>query len=194
MSITQLTPGDHLVASHPDSLCHGMLVDNNQVIYCQAADANHQANHLAITSLEAFCQGHPVQIKEHAHRLFSREESVARAYARLGELNPGQPFANGEQFMSWCTDGPRCSSNLVPTVVASVVASEVARHTLGKTATATAAGIAATTLTAATTSSTATTAVMASAAGIVSAPILAPLAVGVVTAYGVAKLWNWLTD
>lgn len=191
MSITHPILGDHLVVSHPDSTSHGMLVGTNQVIHCQAVGGSHQTNQLALTSLEAFCQGHPIQIKEHVHRPISREESVARAYAQLSER---LPFANGEQFVSWCIDGPHSSSKLVPTVVASVVATEVARHTLGKAATSTAAGIAATTLTAATTGGTATTAVMASAASVVSAPILAPLAVGAVAVYGVAKLWNWLTD
>ncbi len=191
MTITQFSLGDHLVVSHPDSTHHGMLVGNHQVIYCQAAGGSHQANQLALTSLEAFSQGYPVQIKEHALRLFSREESIARAYAQLGER---QPFANGEQFVNWCIDGPHRTSKLVPTVVASVVATEVARHTLGKAATTTAVGIVATTLTAATTGGTATTAVMASAASVVSAPLLAPLAVGAVAVYGVAKLWDWLTD
>lgn len=167
---------------------------SGQVIYCQAADTDHQVSQLTLTPLEPFCQGQPLQIKPHPNRLFSREESIARAYARLGEQNAGQLFVNGEQFVTWCIDGPHRSSSLVPTVLASVVATELARHTLGKAATSTAAGIAATTLTAATTSGTTTAAVMASAAGVVSAPILAPLAVGAVAVYGVAKLWDWLTD
>ncbi|MGE6287790.1 hypothetical protein [Aeromonas media] len=194
MTLTQLTLGDHLVASHLDNPCHGMLVGHGHVIHCQVTDTGHLASQLTLTPLAAFCQGLPIQIKPHPHRLFSREESIARAHARLGEQDAGQSFADGEQFVTWCIEGLRNSSNLVPTVVASVVAAEVARHTLGKTATTTAAGIAATTLTATTTSGTATAAVMASAAGVVSTPILAPLAVGAVAVYGVAKLWDWLND
>ncbi|KRW63056.1 hypothetical protein AO724_12580 [Aeromonas allosaccharophila] len=194
MTLTQLTLGDHLVASHLDNPCHGMLVSNDQVIHCQAVNASHESCQLVLTSLAEFCQGQPLQIKPHPHRLFSREESITRAHARLGEQDAGQSFTDGEQFVSWCIDGSHRSPNLVPTVVASMVAAEVARHTLGKAATTTAAGIAATTLTATTTSGTATATVMASAAGVVSAPILAPLAVGAVAVYSVAKLWDWLSD
>lgn len=194
MTVNHLTPGDHLVAPHSDGLRHGMLVGNGQVIHCNAADASYEAHQLTLTQLAAFCQGLPLQIQPHPNRLFSREESIARAYDRLGEQDPSQRFANGEQFVSWCINGSHRSTSLVPTVVASVVAAEVARHTLGKAATSTAAGIAATTLTATTTGGTATATVMASAASVVSAPILAPLAVGAVAVYSVAKLWDWLSD
>lgn len=186
--------GDHLVARQPDGDQHGLFVGHDQVIcYLARADDN-GASQLALTSLVTFKQHSAIEVKPHAHRLFSREESLTRAYAQLNEREQDQPFSNGEQFVTWCIEGLRNSSNLVPTVVASVVAAEVAHHTLGKAATTTAAGIAATTLTATTTGGTATATVMASAAGVVSVPILAPLAVGAVAVYGVAKLWDWLND
>ncbi|WP_439826055.1 hypothetical protein [Aeromonas caviae] len=186
--------GDHLVARLPDGDQHGLFVDHDQVIcYLARADDN-GAGQLVLTSLVTFRQHSAIEAKPHSHRLFSREESLTRAYTQLSERELDQPFSNGEQFVTWCIEGLRNSSNLVPTVVASVVAAEVARHTLGKAATTTAAGIAATTLTATTTGGTVTATVMASAASVVSAPILAPLAVGAVAVYSVAKLWDWLSD
>lgn len=187
--------GDHLVAQQPDGHHHGLWVGHDQVIHCLPTPAGEHSGQLTLTSLAEFSQHGVIEVTPHDHRLFSREESLTRAHARLSEGEQGQSFTSGEQFVTWCIDGRQPSAPLLHTAVATIVAAEVAHHTLGKAATsATAAGIVATTLTATTTGGTVTAAVMASAAGVVSAPILAPLAVGAVAVYGVAKLWDWLND
>ncbi|PKQ71856.1 hypothetical protein CJP16_21945 [Aeromonas sobria] len=185
--------GDHLVAPQPEGHHHGIFVGHDQVIHCLPSPAGEHSGQLALTSLAEFSQHCTIEVQLHAQRLFSREESLTRAYARLNEGAQGQPFASGEQFVTWCIEGVARPPKLLQTAVATVVAAEVARHTLGKAATSATAGLAASTLaTAAGGSGTASTVV--SLTGIASAPLLAPLAVGAVAAYGVSKLWDWLKD
>ena len=185
--------GDHLVTPQSEGHHHGLFVGHDQVIQCLPPAPGKHSGQLALTSLAQFSQHCAIEVKPHAQRLFSREESLTRAYARLNEGAQGQPFASGEQFVTWCIEGVARPPKLLQTAVATVVAAEVARHTLGKAATSATAGLAASTLaTAAGGSGTAATVV--SLTGIASAPLLAPLAVGAVAAYGVSKLWDWLKD
>ena len=181
--------GDHLVTPQPEGHHHGLFVGHDQVIHC----AGENSGQLALTSLAEFSQHCTIEVKPHTQRLFSREESLTRAYARLSEGEQGQPFANSERFVTWCIEGVQHPTKLLQTAVATVVAAEVARHTLGKAATSATAGLAASTL-ATTAGGSGAAATVVSVTGIVSAPLLAPLAVGAVAVYGVSKLWDWLND
>jgi glycine/D-amino acid oxidase-like deaminating enzyme len=185
--------GDHLVTPQLEGHHHGLFVGHDQVIHCLPFTSGEHSGQLALTSLDQFSQHCAIEVKPHAQRLFSREESLARAYARLSESEQGQPFANSERFVTWCIEGVKHPPKLLHTAVATVVAAEVARHTLGKAATSATAGLAATTL-ATTAGSSGAAATVVSVTGIASAPLLAPLAVGAVAAYGVSKLWDWLKD
>lgn len=185
--------GDHLVTPQPEGHHHGLFVGHDQVIHCLPFTSGEHSGQLMLTSLTEFSQHCTIEVKPHAQRLFSREESLTRAYARLSEGEQGQPFANSELFVTWCIEGIQHSSKLLQTAVATVVAAEVARHTLGKAATSATAGLAASTL-ATTAGGSGATATVVSVTGIATAPLLAPLAVGAVAAYGVSKLWDWLND
>ena len=185
--------GDHLVTPQSEGQHHGIFVGHDQVIHCLPTPAGDHSGQLTLTSLTEFSQHHAIEVKHHAMRLFSREESLTRAYARLSEGKQGQPFASGEQFVTWCIEGLAHPPKLLQTAVATVVAAEVARHTLGKAATSATAGLAASTL-ATTAGGSGAAATVVSLTGIASAPLLAPLAVGAVAAYGVSKLWDWLND
>ncbi|GJB20004.1 MULTISPECIES: lecithin retinol acyltransferase family protein [Aeromonas] len=185
--------GDHLVTQQPEGHHHGLFVGHDQVIHCLPFTSGEHSGQLALTSLAQFSQHCAIEVKPHAQRLFSREESLTRAYARLNEGEQGQPFASGEQFVTWCIEGVAHPPKLLQTAVATVVAAEVARHTLGKAATSATAGLAASTLATAAGGSGAAATVV-SVTGIATAPLLAPLAVGAVAAYGVSKLWDWLND
>ena len=185
--------GDHLVAPQPEGHHHGIFVGHDQVIHCLPTPAGDHSGQMALTSLAEFSQHCTIEVKPHAQRLFSREECLTRAYARLSEGAQGQPFASGEQFVTWCIEGLAHPPKLLQTAVATVVAAEVARHTLGKAATSATAGLAAGTL-ATTAGGSGAAATVVSITGIASAPLLAPLAVGAVAAYGVSKLWDWLKD
>ncbi|HEH9428944.1 lecithin retinol acyltransferase family protein [Aeromonas sobria] len=185
--------GDHLVTPQPEGHHHGLFVGHDQVIHCLPFTSGEHSGQLTLTSLAQFSQHCAIEVRPHAQRLFSREESLTRAYARLNEGEQGQPFASGEQFVTWCIDGLARPPKLLQTAVATVVAAEVARHTLGKAATSATAGLAASTL-ATTAGGSGAAATVVSVTGIVSAPLLAPLAVGAVAAYGISKLWDWLND
>ncbi|MER0498578.1 hypothetical protein ACEUCL_00100 [Aeromonas dhakensis] len=185
--------GDHLVTPQSEGHHHGIFVGHDQVIHCLPTPAGDHSGQLALTSLAEFSQHHAIEVRPHAMRLFCREESLTRAYARLSEGEQGQPFASSEQFVTWCIEGVQHPPKLLQTAVATVVAAEVARHTLGKAATSATAGLAASTL-ATTAGSSGAAATVVSITGIASAPLLAPLAVGAVAAYGVSKLWDWLKD
>ena len=185
--------GDHLVTPQPEGHHHGLFVGHDQVIHCLPFTSGELSGQLTLTSLAQFSQHCAIEVKPHAQRLFSREESLTRAYARLSEGEQGQPFANSERFVTWCIEGLVRPPRLLQTAVATVVAAEVARHTLGKAATSATAGLAASTL-ATTAGGSGATATVVSVTGIATAPLLAPLAVGAVAAYGVSKLWDWLND
>jgi hypothetical protein len=185
--------GDHLVTPQPEGHHHGLFVGHDQVIHCLPSPAGEHSGQLALTSLAEFSQHCTIEVRPHAMRLFSREESLTRVYARLSEGEQGQPFANSEQFVTWCIEGLVRPPRLLQTAVATVVAAEVARHTLSKAATSATVGLAASTL-GTTASSTGAAATVVSVTGIATAPLLAPLAVGAVAAYGVSKLWDWLND
>ena len=185
--------GDHLVTQQPEGHHHGLFVGHDQVIHCLPFTSGEHSGQLALTSLAQFSQHCAIEVKPHAQRLFSREESLTRAYARLNEGEQGQPFASGEQFVTWCIEGLARPPKLLQTAVATVVAAEVVRHSLGKAATSATAGLAASTL-ATTAGGSGAAATVVSVTGIATAPLLAPLAVGVVAAYGVSKLWDWLND
>ena len=185
--------GDHLVTPQSEGHHHGIFVGHDQVIHCLPSASGKHSGLLALTSLAQFSQHCAIEVKPHAQRLFSREESLTRAYARLSEGEQGQPFANSELFVTWCIEGIQHPPKLLQTAVATVVAAEVARHTLSKAATSATAGLAASTL-ATTAGGSGAAATVVSVTGIATAPLLAPLAVGAVAAYGVSKLWDWLND
>ncbi len=185
--------GDHLITSQPEGHHHGLFVGHDLVIHCLPPLSGEHSGQLALTSLAQFSQHNTIEVRPHAQRLFSREESLTRAYARLNEGAQGQQFASGEQFVIWCIEGLARPPKLLQTAVATVVAAEVARHTLGKAATSATAGLAASTLATTAGGSTAAATVV-SVTGIATAPLLAPLAVGAAAAYGVSKLWDWLNN
>ncbi|KTA74743.1 lecithin retinol acyltransferase family protein [Aeromonas salmonicida] len=185
--------GDHLVTPQSEGHHHGIFIGHDQVIHCLPTPAGEHSGQLALTSLAQFSQHCAIEVKPHAQRLFSREESLTRAYSRLNEGAQGQPFADSEQFVTWCIEGVQHPPKLLQTAVATVVAAEVARHTLGKAATSATAGLAASTL-ATTAGGSSAAATVVSVTGIATAPLLAPLALGAVAAYGVSKLWDWLNN
>ncbi len=185
--------GDHLVTSQPEGHHHGLFVGHDLVIHCRPSPSGEHSGQLALTSLAEFSQHCTIEIQPHAQRLFSREESLTRAYDRLNEGEQSQQFASGERFVTWCIEGVQHPPKLLQTAVATVVAAEVVRHTLGKAATSATAGLAATTL-ATTAGGSGAAATVVSVTSIASAPLLAPLAVGAIAAYGVSKLWDWLKD
>ncbi|VXA78793.1 MULTISPECIES: lecithin retinol acyltransferase family protein [Aeromonas] len=92
--------GDHLVTPQPEGHHHGIFVGHDQVIHCLPTPAGDHSGQLAQTSLAEFSQHNAIEVRPHVQRLFCREESLTRAYARLSEGEQGQPFATSEQFVT----------------------------------------------------------------------------------------------
>lgn len=190
-----LRPGDHLVSARVGYQHHGIYIGHQQVIHYQGLFGGHDANLVMQSSLREFSQGNAIRVQAHPARRFSGKKSVERAHSRLGEREYNLLLNNCEHFVMWCIEGESASPQVRQAVVSATTVSataQIAQATLGSAATTTA-GLVASSLTA-TASGSVTTATVASLVGVTSAPILTPLAVGVVAAYGVAKLWNWLTD
>lgn len=190
-----LRPGDHLVSARVGYQHHGIYIGHQQVIHYQGLFGGNEANLVVQSSLREFSQGNAVRVQAHPSRRFSGKKSVERAHARLGEREYNLLLNNCEHFVMWCIEGESASPQVRQAVVSATTVSataQVAQATLGNAATTTA-GLVASSL-AATASGSVTTATVASLVGITSAPILTPLAVGVVAAYGAKKLWHWLAD
>ena len=85
--------GDHLVTPQSEGHHHGLFVGHDQVIQCLPPAPGKHSGQLALTSLAQFSQHCAIEVKPHAQRLFSREESLTRAYARLSEGEQGQPVS-----------------------------------------------------------------------------------------------------
>ena len=189
-----LRPGDHLVSPRVGYQHHGIYIGQQQVIHYQGLFGGNETNLVAQSPLREFSQGNAIRVQVHPCRRFSGKKSVERAHARLGERKYNLLLNNCEHFVMWCIEGESASPQVRQAVVSTTAVSattQVAQATLGNAATTV--GLVASSLTA-TASGSVTTATVASLVGVTSAPILTPLVVGVVAAYGVAKLWDWLTD
>ena len=97
--------GDHLVSARRFIRHHGIYVGNGQVIHYGGLASGLQAGPVKVSSLQDFLAGHPYTVREYKTRRYSREESVERARARIGEDFYHAAFNNCEQFVTWCITG-----------------------------------------------------------------------------------------
>jgi hypothetical protein len=84
---------------------HGIYVGNGQVIHYGGLASGLQAGPVKVSSLQDFLVGHPYTVREYKTRRYSRQESVERARARIGEDLYHAAFNNCEQFVTWCITG-----------------------------------------------------------------------------------------
>jgi Lecithin retinol acyltransferase len=77
--------GDHLVSARRFIRHHGIYVGNGQFIHYGGLASGLQAGPVKVSSLQDFLAGHPYTVREDKTRRYSREESVERARARIGE-------------------------------------------------------------------------------------------------------------
>jgi len=174
--------GDHLVSSRIGYHHHGIY---------EGLSSGEASCQVVCSSLDQFCQGKPFTVRSHPHRRLSREQSIARAYRRLGEHSYNLLFNNCEHFVQWCIEDEHDSPQ-VTKVATAVAAAELARLRTGHTARVAVSGLAGATV--GSLGSSAATSTLLSLTAISSAPAWAPLAVGAVAAYGAHKLFKWLTD
>lgn len=99
--------GDHLktpllgVFTH-----HGIYVGGGFVI-------EKTRNGVLHSTLETFSEGSEIEVVGHRVRAYSREESVIRAFSRLGDTKYNVVFDNCEGFVNWCINGLQYSEQVI---------------------------------------------------------------------------------
>ena len=214
-----LTIGDHLVTPRTVYTHHGLYVGDDSVIHYSGLANDNADGDIEIVSLAKFANQKEVYVRTHIPRNYSREESIDRAYSRLGEDKYNVLFNNCEHFVNWCIDGEHKSEQVDQAVDAVLLAYEqhknknkipslqtntptdtmlntarqkMERQVVQKTVS-TVAGFATTSALAIGVSSTTTT-VVSSILATSAAPALAPIAAGVAVCYGVSKVIDWFWE
>ena len=97
--------GDHLVTPRTGYSHHGIYIGNNEVIHYSGGSTGLNKGTVCVTSLSGFQYGESVRIKYHEERAFEADDTVARAYSRLGEDEYSLLSNNCEHFATWCIHG-----------------------------------------------------------------------------------------
>ncbi|WP_454725590.1 MULTISPECIES: lecithin retinol acyltransferase family protein [Cupriavidus] len=239
--------GEHLVTPRTGYEHHGIYVGDDRVVHYSGFADGFSKGTIELTSMADFSKGHRVYSRDYIFRLYNPEETVERAYSRLGEDMYNLLLNNCEHFATWCIfglhssaqvnayltqgmaavrifldkDGQRRAAEamvgrMIPgggaqtqifQAFADKVVSATGHRTISSIATAaansTALGSVArgsaaigTGLAAASVSSGSGVAagIASVAGGTALATVAAPVALGAAAAYGVYKIWDWLTD
>lgn len=214
--------GDHLVSTRIGYSHHGIYIGSDQVIHYSGFANDISNGEIEIASLAEFSRGNNVSVKEHLIRRYAPDESVSRAYSRLGEDWYNVLLNNCEHFVTWCIMGFHSSSQVnllianVSRVAANVSSVAAAEKLLQLAATRQAPSIIASTLYASAakttvSSSAGTVAGLATGAGIASstgattaivagitatsaAPFVATAVAALGVGYGVKKVVDWFMD
>src|SRR5512147_1308372 len=108
----RLRIGDHLVSPRQFTSHHGIYVGNGQVVHYAGLAIGLQAGPVKVSSVEEFLAHHSYTVREYKTRTYSREESVERARARIGEDLYHPAFNNCEHFVTWCITGKTRSTQV----------------------------------------------------------------------------------
>lgn len=111
-----LSVGDHLRSPRLGYSHHGLYVGNDSVIHYSGFVNGMSAGEIEVTSIDAFRHGNPLYIESHFFRRYDGDESVDRAYSRLGEDWYNVLLNNCEHFVSWCINGIHSSEQVNMTV------------------------------------------------------------------------------
>lgn len=117
--------GDHLVSPRVGYSHHGIYIGNSQVIHYSGFVDGMSSGAIEITSLKDFSRGQKIKVKKHIVRTYSPEESVQRAYSRLGEDWYNVLLNNCEHFVTWCIVGIHSSSQVNSAIAAAAVLSKI---------------------------------------------------------------------
>ena len=103
--MTELLVGDHLVSSRGIYTHHGLYAGDDQVIHYAGFSNGWQRGRVEQVRLAAFQAGQGSTVRKYESRTFTREESVIRARARIGEDYYCLMANNCEHFVRWCIMG-----------------------------------------------------------------------------------------
>lgn len=184
-------PGDHLVSPRTGYQHHGLYLGDHQVIHYQGFSAGELSGQVAITSLAAFCQRQGYHVQHHGTRAYSREESIDRAYSRLGEAHYSTLLNNCEHFVRWCIDGFHYSPQINRWMATGWAAHQTLRAVASQPTTSVTLALSG--LATSTAVSTPTGTVVAAAAGSLLSTT-APITLSLVATYGLYRAWRWFRD
>lgn len=114
--------GDHLISPRLGYTHHGIYVGNDEVIHYSGFSSGISKGEISLTSVEEFSQGNNVKVKSYLIRTYDFNESVGRAYSRLGEDWYNVLLNNCEHFVTWCIVGFHSSSQVNNLIVNTVAA------------------------------------------------------------------------
>ena len=182
-------PGDHLVSPRTGYQHHGIYLGDHQVIHYQGVSAGIHSGQIAITTLAEFSQGRGYRIQHHRSRVFNREESIDRAYSRLGEAHYSTLFNNCEHFVLWCIEGFHYSKQINQLISTGCIAHQALRTVTQKRPQAALPGMASSTVSTLS-ATTAVTAAVGALLGTTASSLAGPLA----ATYGLYRAWRWFRD
>ena len=182
-------PGDHLVSPRTGYQHHGLYLGDHLVIHYQGVSAGIHSGQIAITTLAEFSQGRGYRIQHHSARAFNREESMNRAYSRLGEAHYSTLFNNCEHFVLWYIEGFHCSKQINQLIGTGCIAHQALR-TVAHQPTQAALSDMATSTALNPSATTAVTAAVGALLGSSATSLAAPLA----ATYGLYRAWRWFRD
>ncbi|WP_197523916.1 lecithin retinol acyltransferase family protein [Cupriavidus sp. USMAHM13] len=102
---SNMRAGDHLITPRTGYKHHGIYVGHERVIHYSGFAQGMNRGAIEETTLAHFSNGAPVQCREYAVRVYSPEETVERAYSRIGEDLYSLLLNNCEHFANWCIFG-----------------------------------------------------------------------------------------
>ncbi|UNP89284.1 lecithin retinol acyltransferase family protein [Aeromonas encheleia] len=185
-------PGDHLVSPRTGYQHHGLYLGDHQVIHYLGFSAGELSGQITITSLPEFCQEHDYHIQHHGTRAYDREESIDRAYSRLGEAHYSTFFNNCEHFVLWCIAGFHYSRQINQLITTGWIAHQAIRSVASQPTISV--PLALSGLATSTVLSTPTGTVVAAAAGSLLSTTAAPITLSLAATYGLYRAWRWLRD
>jgi hypothetical protein len=94
----------HLVTPRAFYTHHGIYVGNGRVVHYRGLERGWRRGPVEEVSLKRFARGRSVSVR-HDSRRFGRNEVVARARSRLGELGYRLLTNNCEHFCAWALQG-----------------------------------------------------------------------------------------
>ena len=183
-------PGDHLVSPRTGYQHHGLYLGDHQVIHYQGFSAGELSGQITITSLAEFCQEHDYHIHHHETRAYNREESMDRAYSRLGEAHYSTLFNNCEHFVLWCIEGFHYSKQINLLIATGCVAHQALRTVASQPTTSALAGLS----TSSSALSVSTSSIATAVAGSLLSTTAAPITLSLVATYGLYRAWRWFRD
>ena len=181
--------GDHLVSPRTGYQHHGLYLGDHLVIHYQGVSAGTQSGQIAITTLAEFSQGRGYRIQHHSARAFNREESIDRAYSRLGEAHYSTLFNNCEHFVLWCIEGFHYSKQINQLIATGWVAHQALRTVASQPTTSALAGLSTSSALSVSTCSVAT-----AVAGSLLSTTAAPITLSLAATYGLYRAWRWFRD